>query len=211
MQVLSIGETVEEVSDSGFLATSPTLRTQLLVDDSMLQVSTVAVCSGLMKGSTVLFIFTVLANALCVVCCSQHASVSSSSWQLLRLATTLLRASRKPASGRGPGLSLGLQKLLAMLGVSAIACGGSSQPLTGQHTRSCWHALGIERCRPMLVMASEAVAPLCTVSSLWHESGWSPLIVGDKTLCQLPQWRLTRFTCCRFTRKASGTSRLGAR
>ena len=40
MQVLSIGETVEEVSDSGFLATSPTLRTQLLVDDSMLQVST---------------------------------------------------------------------------------------------------------------------------------------------------------------------------
>eukprot|EP00891_Asterochloris_glomerata_P004111 jgi/Astpho2/4111/e_gw1.00063.10.1_t len=36
--VLSIGETVEEVSDSGFLATSPTLRTQLLVDDSMLQI-----------------------------------------------------------------------------------------------------------------------------------------------------------------------------
>lgn len=36
--VLSIGETVEEVSDSGFLATSSTLRTQLLADDSLLQV-----------------------------------------------------------------------------------------------------------------------------------------------------------------------------
>lgn len=71
LQVLSIGETVEEVSDSGFLATSPTLRTQLLVDDSMLQVSTVAVCSGLMKGSTALFSFPNLGSALCVVCCSQ--------------------------------------------------------------------------------------------------------------------------------------------
>ena len=37
-QVLSIGETVEEVNDSGFLGTCPTLRTQLLTDDSMLQV-----------------------------------------------------------------------------------------------------------------------------------------------------------------------------
>lgn len=37
-QVLSIGETVEEVSDSGFLAQAPTLETQLLADDSMLQV-----------------------------------------------------------------------------------------------------------------------------------------------------------------------------
>ncbi|KAK9824249.1 hypothetical protein WJX72_008915 [[Myrmecia] bisecta] len=36
--VLSIGETVEEVNDSGFLATTPTLTTQLLADDSMLQV-----------------------------------------------------------------------------------------------------------------------------------------------------------------------------
>lgn len=36
-QVLSIGETVEEVNDSGFLSTVPTLRTQLLADDSMLQ------------------------------------------------------------------------------------------------------------------------------------------------------------------------------
>ncbi len=38
MQVLSIGETVEEVSDSGFLATVPTLQVQLLTDDSLLQV-----------------------------------------------------------------------------------------------------------------------------------------------------------------------------
>ena len=39
LQVLSIGETVVEVNDSGFLGTVPTLRTQLLSDDSMLQVS----------------------------------------------------------------------------------------------------------------------------------------------------------------------------
>ncbi len=38
MQVLSIGETVEEVSDSGFLGPVPTLQVQLLVDDSLLQV-----------------------------------------------------------------------------------------------------------------------------------------------------------------------------
>ena len=37
-QVLSIGETVEEVNDSGFLGPTPTLRCQLLADDSILQV-----------------------------------------------------------------------------------------------------------------------------------------------------------------------------
>jgi Mono-functional DNA-alkylating methyl methanesulfonate N-term len=36
--VLAIGETVEEVNDSGFLGSTPTLRTQLMADDSMLQV-----------------------------------------------------------------------------------------------------------------------------------------------------------------------------
>lgn len=36
--VLSIGETVEEVNDSGFNGNVPTLQTQLLADDSMLQV-----------------------------------------------------------------------------------------------------------------------------------------------------------------------------
>jgi len=36
--VLSIGDTVEEVLDSGFLATSPTLLVQLMVDDSHCQV-----------------------------------------------------------------------------------------------------------------------------------------------------------------------------
>ncbi|KAL4425697.1 hypothetical protein ABPG75_009713 [Micractinium tetrahymenae] len=36
--VLSIGETVEEVNDSGFNGNVPTLQTQLLSDDSMLQV-----------------------------------------------------------------------------------------------------------------------------------------------------------------------------
>lgn len=52
-QVLSIGETVEEVSDSGFLPSAPTLRTQLLADDSMLQVchSLLAVLSYLSQLS----------------------------------------------------------------------------------------------------------------------------------------------------------------
>lgn len=36
--VFSIGEEVKETSDSGFLATVPTLHTQLLADNSMLQV-----------------------------------------------------------------------------------------------------------------------------------------------------------------------------
>jgi splicing factor 3B subunit 3 len=36
--VLSIGETVEEVTDSGFLATSPTLNVTLLGDDALVQV-----------------------------------------------------------------------------------------------------------------------------------------------------------------------------
>jgi len=36
--VLSIGETVEEVTDSGFLATAPTLKCCLIGDDSLLQV-----------------------------------------------------------------------------------------------------------------------------------------------------------------------------
>merc|ERR1719482_515850 len=36
--VLSIGETVEEVTDSGFLATAPTLDVALLADNALLQV-----------------------------------------------------------------------------------------------------------------------------------------------------------------------------
>ena len=35
--VLSIGETVEEVSDSGFLDTTPSLAASLLGDDSLMQ------------------------------------------------------------------------------------------------------------------------------------------------------------------------------
>ena len=38
LQVLSIGETIQEVSDSGFLGAVATLQIQLLVDDSLLQV-----------------------------------------------------------------------------------------------------------------------------------------------------------------------------
>ena len=37
--VLSIGETVEEVTDSGFLGTTPTLTCSLLGDDALLQVN----------------------------------------------------------------------------------------------------------------------------------------------------------------------------
>lgn len=37
--VLSIGETVEEVTDSGFLGTTPTLGCGLIGDDALLQVS----------------------------------------------------------------------------------------------------------------------------------------------------------------------------
>ena len=36
--VLSIGETVEEITDSGFLGTTPTLTCSLLGDDALLQV-----------------------------------------------------------------------------------------------------------------------------------------------------------------------------
>ena len=36
--VLSIGETVEEVTDSGFLGTTPTLSCSLLGEDALLQV-----------------------------------------------------------------------------------------------------------------------------------------------------------------------------
>lgn len=39
-QVLSIGETVEEVNDSGFDQKVPTIRCQLMADDSMLQART---------------------------------------------------------------------------------------------------------------------------------------------------------------------------
>lgn len=37
--VLSIGETVEEVTDSGFLGTTPTLACSQLGDDALVQVS----------------------------------------------------------------------------------------------------------------------------------------------------------------------------
>lgn len=36
--VLSIGETVEEVTDSGFLGTTPTIICALLGDDALIQV-----------------------------------------------------------------------------------------------------------------------------------------------------------------------------
>ncbi len=39
VQVFAIGEEVKETNDSGFLGTVPTLHTQLLADNSLLQVS----------------------------------------------------------------------------------------------------------------------------------------------------------------------------
>lgn len=46
--VLSIGETVEEVTDSGFLGTTPTLSSSLIGDDALLQVR---ILKKLEKGS----------------------------------------------------------------------------------------------------------------------------------------------------------------
>lgn len=42
--VLSIGETVEEVTDSGFLGTTPTLSCSQLGDDALVQVRTSCRC-----------------------------------------------------------------------------------------------------------------------------------------------------------------------
>lgn len=42
--VLSIGETVEEVTDSGFLGTTPTLSCSALGEDALVQVGTSAWC-----------------------------------------------------------------------------------------------------------------------------------------------------------------------
>lgn len=42
--VLSIGDTVEEVNDSGFLGTTPSLRVGLLGDDAFMQVRLLAPC-----------------------------------------------------------------------------------------------------------------------------------------------------------------------
>lgn len=44
--VLSIGETVEEVTDSGFLGTTPTLSCSLLGEDALVQVGVAAACAG---------------------------------------------------------------------------------------------------------------------------------------------------------------------
>lgn len=63
VQVLSIGETVVEVNDSGFLGTVPTLRTQLLSDDSMLQVCATA-CSSVQSLFARLTAFSGLALSL---------------------------------------------------------------------------------------------------------------------------------------------------
>lgn len=49
--VLSIGDTVEEVTDSGFLGTTPTLCCSSLGDDALVQVS--SDCSAIINCSDV--------------------------------------------------------------------------------------------------------------------------------------------------------------
>ena len=59
--VLSIGETVEEVTDSGFLGTTPTLTCSLLGEDALLQVGQKLALtndrSALMKFDTTVYIY----------------------------------------------------------------------------------------------------------------------------------------------------------
>ena len=57
--VLSIGETVEEITNSGFLGTTPTLAAHQLGEDALLQVDyvrvvlhVILVCLGLPSGDT---------------------------------------------------------------------------------------------------------------------------------------------------------------
>jgi len=58
--VLSIGETVEEVTDSGFLGTTPTLSCSQLGDDALVQVSVPALCFAIA--------FTCVLDAYCLHC-----------------------------------------------------------------------------------------------------------------------------------------------
>lgn len=66
-QVLSIGETVEEVNDSGFLGPTPTLRCQLLADDSILQVTPLLHPSPCLSSSHPLQLTHGLASACCQI------------------------------------------------------------------------------------------------------------------------------------------------
>lgn len=66
-QVLSIGETVEEVNDSGFLGPTPTLRCQLLADDSILQVTPLLHPSPRLSSSHPLQLTHGLASACCQI------------------------------------------------------------------------------------------------------------------------------------------------
>lgn len=64
--VLSIGETVEEVTDSGFLGTTPTLSCSLLGEDALVQVSVVFLCND---GRTFDKYCLALIIALIIECC----------------------------------------------------------------------------------------------------------------------------------------------
>jgi len=58
--VLSIGETVEEVTDSGFLGTTPTLSCSALGEDALVQVSTSALCDLYGLNITMVSLFNTL-------------------------------------------------------------------------------------------------------------------------------------------------------
>lgn len=55
--VLSIGETVEEVTDSGFLGTTPTLSCSLLGEDALVQVSDISLTYMHAQYTTEPFLF----------------------------------------------------------------------------------------------------------------------------------------------------------
>ncbi len=60
--VLSIGETVEEVTESGFLGITPTLSCSALGDDALVQVKAV------LNGTKFLLLLCVLCVPYCLVC-----------------------------------------------------------------------------------------------------------------------------------------------
>ena len=66
--VLSIGETVEEVTDSGFLGTTPTLACSRLGDDALIQASTH------LLASTV--VYHIISDAFWVCAIFSHHNVS---------------------------------------------------------------------------------------------------------------------------------------
>ena len=92
-QVLSIGETVVEVNDSGFLGTAPTIRTQLLADDSMLQARSSLPCTSVS-----------LVAPPCSPCTpAHHANRQRAALQVHPNGLRHIRADRRINEWRAPG------------------------------------------------------------------------------------------------------------